>query len=98
VVVPGPEGVDLAAGLAALGERGLLEVLVEGGPTLAGALWRAGLVDRGVFYVAARVGGGVGRPVLGGGFPTLGAARAVEIISADPIGPDRRVEFIVKEQ
>ena len=49
VVVPGPGGVDLASGLAALGERGVLDVLVEGGPTLAGALRRAGLVDRGVF-------------------------------------------------
>ncbi len=98
VVAPGPGGVDLAAGLVALGERGLLDVLVEGGPTLAGALLRAGLVDRGVFYLAARLGGGVGLPALGGPFATLSAARDLEILGAGRVGPDLRVEFIVKEQ
>jgi diaminohydroxyphosphoribosylaminopyrimidine deaminase/5-amino-6-(5-phosphoribosylamino)uracil reductase len=98
VVASGPEGVDLAAGLRALGERGVLDLLVEGGPALAGALLRAGLVDRGVFYLAARLGGGLGLPVLGGRFPTLAAAREIEIVSAGRVGPDLRVEFIVKEQ
>ncbi|MCU0280975.1 MAG: bifunctional diaminohydroxyphosphoribosylaminopyrimidine deaminase/5-amino-6-(5-phosphoribosylamino)uracil reductase RibD [Acidimicrobiia bacterium] len=98
LVVPGPGGVDPAAGLAALGERGIVDLLVEGGPTLAGSLWRAGLVDRGVFYLGAMVGGGTGLPALAGVFATLGAARAVEIVSAGPVGPDLRVEFIVKEQ
>ena len=98
VVMPGPEGVDLAAGLQALGERGVLDLLVEGGPTLAGALLRAGLVDRGVFYLAARLGGGLGLPVLAGRFGTLAAAREIEIVSAGRVGPDLRVEFVVKEQ
>jgi diaminohydroxyphosphoribosylaminopyrimidine deaminase/5-amino-6-(5-phosphoribosylamino)uracil reductase len=97
VVVPGPGGVDLAAGLAALGERGLLDLLVEGGPTLAGALVRAGLVDRGVFYLGARLAAGVGLPGLAGPFATLAAAREIEIVSAGPVGPDLRVEFVVKE-
>lgn len=98
VVVPGAEGVDLPAGLAALGVRGIVDLLVEGGPTLTGSLWRAGLVDRGVFYLGALVGGGAGLPALAGAFATLGAARAVEIVSAGPVGPDLRVEFLVKEQ
>lgn len=97
VVAPGPEGVDLQAGLEALGERGLLDLLVEGGPILAGALWRAGLVDRGVFYFAARLGGGAGLPALAGRFATLAAARDIEIVSAGRVGPDLRVEFTVKE-
>jgi diaminohydroxyphosphoribosylaminopyrimidine deaminase/5-amino-6-(5-phosphoribosylamino)uracil reductase len=71
---------------------------VEGGPALAGALLRAGLVGRGVFYLAARLGGGLGLPALGGRFGTLAAAREVEIVSAGRVGPDLRVEFIVKEQ
>jgi diaminohydroxyphosphoribosylaminopyrimidine deaminase/5-amino-6-(5-phosphoribosylamino)uracil reductase len=98
VVLPGPEGVDLAAGLMALGERGLLDVLVEGGPTLAGSLLRAGLMDRGVFYLGARLGGGVGVPALGGVFAGLGEARPVQIVSAARLGPDVRVEFIVEER
>jgi diaminohydroxyphosphoribosylaminopyrimidine deaminase / 5-amino-6-(5-phosphoribosylamino)uracil reductase len=98
VVAPGPDGVDLEAGLEALGARGILDLLVEGGPILAGALWRAGLVDRGVFYFAARLGGGAGLPALAGRFATLAAARDVEIVSAGRVGPDLRVEFTVKEQ
>ncbi|MBN2113788.1 MAG: bifunctional diaminohydroxyphosphoribosylaminopyrimidine deaminase/5-amino-6-(5-phosphoribosylamino)uracil reductase RibD [Acidimicrobiia bacterium] len=98
VVVPGPDGVDLAAGLAALAGRGLLDLLVEGGPTLAGALLRAGLVQRGVFYLGARLGGGVGLPGIAGHFATLAAAREVELVSAERLGPDLRVEFFVKEQ
>ena len=96
--LPGPDGVDLAAGLTALGERGLLDVLVEGGPTLAGSLLRAGLVGRGVFYLGARLGGGMGVPALRGVFATLAEARPVEIVSAARVGPDVRVEFTVEER
>ncbi|MGH8992828.1 MAG: bifunctional diaminohydroxyphosphoribosylaminopyrimidine deaminase/5-amino-6-(5-phosphoribosylamino)uracil reductase RibD, partial [Acidimicrobiia bacterium] len=35
-------GVDLAAALAVLGDRGVLQAMVEGGPTLHGALVRSG--------------------------------------------------------
>jgi len=98
VVVPGRDGVDLPAGLAALAERGLLDLLVEGGPTLAGALLRAGLVHRGVFYLGARLGGGVGLPAMSGQFATLTAAREIDLVSAERVGPDLRVEFRMKER
>ncbi|MCW2608569.1 MAG: riboflavin biosynthesis protein ribd, partial [Frankiales bacterium] len=50
---PGADGrVDLGALLAALQDRGVVSVLLEGGPTLAAAFLRAGLVDRVVGYVA----------------------------------------------
>lgn len=97
VAVPGPDGVDLVAGLAALGERGLLDLLVEGGPTLGGALLRAGLVDRGVFYLGARLGGGEGKPALAGTFATLEQGRRVRIESAVALGPDVRIEFTLEE-
>jgi diaminohydroxyphosphoribosylaminopyrimidine deaminase/5-amino-6-(5-phosphoribosylamino)uracil reductase len=98
VVVPGGEdGVDPAAALAALGERGLLDVLLEGGPTLAGSLLRAGLVDRGVFYLGARLGGGVGKPALAGAFATLAEGRRARIRSAAPLGPDVRIEFTLED-
>ena len=97
VLAPGPGGVDLEAGLRALGDRGLLDVLVEGGPTLAGALWRARLVDRGVFYLGGRLAGGPGLPALGGIFATLAEARPVAFVSVERVGPDLRIEFNPKE-
>ena len=42
-----PDRIDLAAVLADLHGRDVQHVLLEGGPTLAGAFLRAGLVDRG---------------------------------------------------
>src|ERR1019366_5916329 len=50
---PGPEGrVDLAELLRELGRRGINELHVEAGPTLSGALVRAGLADELLIYLA----------------------------------------------
>ena len=43
---------DLGDVLDTLGGKGVLQLLVEGGPTVAGAFHRAGLVDRYVVYLA----------------------------------------------
>jgi diaminohydroxyphosphoribosylaminopyrimidine deaminase/5-amino-6-(5-phosphoribosylamino)uracil reductase len=96
VVMPGPDGVDLAAAVDELGRRQILDLLVEGGPTIAGSFVRGGLVDRGVFYLAGGLAGGVGRPALEGAFSSLGAVRGVEILSVDRAGPDVRVEFTME--
>ena len=85
---PDPEAT--ARGLA---ERGLLDVLLEGGPALAGAWWRSGIVTRGVTYVGARVGGGQGVSPLGGDFATMAESRPVSIRDVRMIGPDVRIEF-----
>jgi len=53
---------DLTAGLQALGDRGLTRVLVEGGSRLAASLLRSDLVDRLVWFRAARMIGGDGVP------------------------------------
>ncbi len=59
--VPGGEaGVDIAAGLAALAERGITRLLVEGGARLAATLLRADLVDRLAWFHAPAVMGGDG--------------------------------------
>ncbi len=55
-------GIDLHAGLAALGAAGLTRLLVEGGAQIAGALLRAGLVDRIAWFHAPSVMGGDGWP------------------------------------
>src|SRR4051794_34181291 len=58
---------ELGDVLDELGRRGVLQALVEGGPTVAGAFHRAGLVDRYVLYLApALFGGDDGHPLLAG--------------------------------
>ncbi|MDF1597411.1 MAG: bifunctional diaminohydroxyphosphoribosylaminopyrimidine deaminase/5-amino-6-(5-phosphoribosylamino)uracil reductase RibD [Acidimicrobiia bacterium] len=87
---------DIVRVAAALGEAGLVDVMIEGGPAVAGSLWRAGLVDRGVWYIASRIAGGSGRTVLAGRFETLADARTVEIIEVRKVGADLRVEFVME--
>jgi diaminohydroxyphosphoribosylaminopyrimidine deaminase/5-amino-6-(5-phosphoribosylamino)uracil reductase len=53
-------GIDLAAGLRALGAAGLTRLLVEGGAQIAAGLLRAGLVDRIAWFHAPAVMGGDG--------------------------------------
>jgi len=85
---PGPEAV-----CRALGEAGYLAVLLEGGPTLAGAWMRSGVVARGVVYIGGRVGGGTGRSPLGGRFGSIGDAVGVLITDIRRLGPDLRIDF-----
>jgi diaminohydroxyphosphoribosylaminopyrimidine deaminase / 5-amino-6-(5-phosphoribosylamino)uracil reductase len=89
----GGRGVDLAVLAAMLGRRGVLELLVEGGPRLHAGFWTAGLADRLVWYLAPLVIGGDGAPGLlrGGGAPTLSAARPLRIASVERLGADLRV-------
>ncbi len=95
VATPAEDGsVDLAAVVDDLGERAIVDVLVEGGATLATAFFAAGLVDRAILYLAAKVAGGLGRPIFNRAFPTLSAARDVEIIEVRAVGPDLRIEFV----
>ena len=48
-------GLDLTAVLSELGRRGVVRLLVEGGPTLHGGLLDAGLADRAAVFVAPRI-------------------------------------------
>ncbi|MGQ0847811.1 MAG: bifunctional diaminohydroxyphosphoribosylaminopyrimidine deaminase/5-amino-6-(5-phosphoribosylamino)uracil reductase RibD [Actinomycetota bacterium] len=88
---------NLAAAVSALAELGLLDVVVEGGPTLAAGLWDRNLIDRGVFYLAGLVAGGAGHPVFTGSWPTVSDGRPVEITSVLQLGPDLRVDFTAAE-
>ncbi|MDX1690645.1 MAG: bifunctional diaminohydroxyphosphoribosylaminopyrimidine deaminase/5-amino-6-(5-phosphoribosylamino)uracil reductase RibD [Acidimicrobiia bacterium] len=93
VVVCGDgERVDLPGMIGDLGKRGIVDLLVEGGAGLAGALWRAGSVDRLVTYVGGVVGGGVGLPAFGGVFTTIRDATSVEITGVTRLGPDVRID------
>lgn len=62
-VLQGPGGLDLHAMLRLLGQEEINELLVECGPTLAGALFAAGLVDEWVLYLAPVLLGAGARPL-----------------------------------
>ena len=85
---------DLAALIDELGQSGVLQVLIEGGASVAQAFIEANLVDRVVLYLApAIMGGDDGAPVLRGhGAPTIDAMKRGRLISAVQVGDDLRVE------
>ncbi|MBW1712390.1 MAG: bifunctional diaminohydroxyphosphoribosylaminopyrimidine deaminase/5-amino-6-(5-phosphoribosylamino)uracil reductase RibD [Deltaproteobacteria bacterium] len=64
VLPGGPGGVDLEAVLDELGRRGVMRLVVEGGPELAAGFLRAGLVDEVFFLFAPLIIGGQGAPGL----------------------------------
>lgn len=97
IVAPGVDGVDLNTMLKHLGAMGVVDVLVEGGPTLVASMLRDRLVDTIVLYVGAKLGGGVGIPLVGGAFKTIDAAQGVEITSVTRLGSDLRIDAIPKE-
>jgi diaminohydroxyphosphoribosylaminopyrimidine deaminase/5-amino-6-(5-phosphoribosylamino)uracil reductase len=91
---PEGEGLDLRAAFGELGKRGVLQALVEGGPTLYGACVRAGLVDRLVVYVGARTLGERGRPLLVGPGPcTIEQAGRWRLLDVRRLGDDARLEY-----
>ncbi len=82
---------DLAALMTAMNGKGCGYALLEGGPTLAGAFLRAGLVDRVVAYLAPTLLG-AGVPSLAGtGIGTLVDAVALEVLDVGRCGPDVKV-------
>ncbi len=94
VIVAGRAGrVDLAAALVATAEAGLLDVLVEGGAGVSASLWEAGLVDAGVWYLAGKIAGGIGRGVFDRPFGSVDEARRIEMSALSPIGGDIRVDW-----
>ena len=78
-----------------LGARGVLQVLVEGGATVAGEFHRAGLVDRYVIYLApALFGGDDSRPLFTGpGASTIDDVWRGRIVSVEQLGDDIRIEL-----
>ncbi len=94
VVVASVEGrPHPVAACRSLAELGFLEVLLEGGPTLAGEWWRAGVINRGVIYVGSKVAAGVGRSPFSGVFATIEDAEVVSVVGMRSLGSDIRIDF-----
>ncbi len=87
---------DLGGVLDELGRRGYLDVLVEGGASVAHAFHAQGLVDRYVLYLApALMGGDDGRPLFAGpGAPRLTDLWRGRVRSVTSLGGDLRVELL----
>jgi riboflavin biosynthesis pyrimidine reductase len=66
VLVAGDDDVDPARAVVMLGERGFAHVLAEGGPSLNGALARAGVLDELCLTVAPRLAAGDAGRILTG--------------------------------
>lgn len=85
--------VDLLALLRELGEHPpqVVSVLLEGGPTLAGAFVAAGLVDRVVGYVAPVLLGDGACALAGAGVGTISAAHRLRLDEVTRLGADVRL-------
>lgn len=92
VVIESGDRVDLEKAMRELGDRGILDLLVEGGPILSDSLLESRLIDRCVFYFGSKLAAGVGRSPFAGTFATLDDAIDVEIEDVRRVGPDLRVD------
>jgi len=78
--------------IAAMADR--VDVLVEGGPTLAGAFLRAGVIDRIIAYVAPILLGGPITAVDDVGVLSIAHAQRWRFDGMDRIGPDVRLSLV----
>lgn len=82
---------DPAEVLAALAEREVRHLLLEGGPRLAAAFLSAGVIDEVVWYVAPLLLG-AGAPALADlGIATLGDAVRLRDVRVEQVGEDARI-------
>jgi diaminohydroxyphosphoribosylaminopyrimidine deaminase/5-amino-6-(5-phosphoribosylamino)uracil reductase len=91
---------DLGDVLDDLGQRGVLQLMVEGGASVAGAFHRAGLVDRYVVYLAPVLFGGDDAAGLfhGGGAATMADVWRGRIVATTRLGDDLRVDLIPQKE
>jgi len=86
---------DLGEVLGELGARGVLQLLVEGGATVATSFHRGGFVDRYVIYLAAVLfGGDDGRGLFSGpGARSIAEVWRGRIVAVQSVGADIRIDM-----
>ncbi|GAA2439607.1 bifunctional diaminohydroxyphosphoribosylaminopyrimidine deaminase/5-amino-6-(5-phosphoribosylamino)uracil reductase RibD [Streptomyces pulveraceus] len=87
-------GLDIPALLRALHGRGVRSVLLEGGPTLAGAFVAAGTVDKVVGYLAPVLLGAGPAALADAGISTISEALRLDVTETVRIGPDLRITAV----
>lgn len=90
LTLPGSgSGADLRELLKMLAERGCNEVLVEAGPTLAGAFVREQLFDELVVFMAPKLLGSSARPLLSlPEIATMAEQRRLQLVQVEQVGDD----------
>jgi diaminohydroxyphosphoribosylaminopyrimidine deaminase/5-amino-6-(5-phosphoribosylamino)uracil reductase len=90
---PGRDGrLDLEALLRYLAEREINEVLIEAGPTLAGAMVQRALVDELALYLAPHLMGSDARRLFElGPLGSMGERVPLQLIDVRQVGPDLRL-------
>ena len=83
---------DLKDGLECLAAKGITRLMVEGGPTLAGAFIAADLVDEAVLFHAPKIVGSDGVDALATDAMEA-LTRRLKQVSSEPVGPDRQVNY-----
>ncbi len=83
------EGLDLAAVLKLLADRGITRLMVEGGPTLAASFVAADLVDEAVLFHSAKIIGPDGINALNG-MPLAALTQSLRLgrVATESIGAD----------
>ncbi len=88
--------INIRSALAGLAEQGVTRLLVEGGPRLATAFLRAGLVDRVAWFAAPRILGGDAIPALAGlGVEKVADGVVLEHVESIGVGDDMLQVFNV---
>jgi diaminohydroxyphosphoribosylaminopyrimidine deaminase/5-amino-6-(5-phosphoribosylamino)uracil reductase len=89
--------VDIEALLAALGARGVADLLVEGGATLGATLLQRRLVDKIVAFIAPKIMGGDGIDVVAAfGVETMADALQLYGMTSQSVGEDVMLEAYLK--
>ena len=92
--------VDVTAAARTLAERGLLDILLESGGTLAAAFYQARRINRALFFIAPKIIGGANAPtpVDGEGLaPRMAEALQLGILRVRRFGADIALEAEVGE-
>ena len=86
--------VSLPSLMGELGHRGIVSILLEGGPTLNAGALKENLVDRLIFFLSPKLIGGEKAPGAIGGEGVLLAkeAQAMKILQIKRFGPDLMIE------
>jgi diaminohydroxyphosphoribosylaminopyrimidine deaminase/5-amino-6-(5-phosphoribosylamino)uracil reductase len=82
---------DLQAAMGELGQRGIHHALLEGGPTLAGAFLRAGLVDEVIVYLAPALLGAGSSAIGDIGIDSIADVLRLDMSEVVLVGTDVRI-------